>query len=679
MELGEFLNKDTSEKRNLISSRDLFKTITEEILAKILVRERIKQTVDEIAQVLISDKDIRAKINLTPFINILSDSQLPRIRKYLIIDILIGIFYRRDDSEKNNNDLSHLISTLKEFNDPFLITHSIKSDNLHEIFSVAQIDDLFQSSSEIELLHFSASSAQELVSNTVHILKNIPTADSKTIFLEGGFNPGYELFLASSLEGTFKSGGYLSSKKIGLILATILESNGFPSANPSINPKIDTLYSGFIEVENLLFTADPKHRDHAFHSFNVFLLGISILTLFHEVNRTNNHNRGEDFLCWVMSSFFHDVGYGIQKISKTTDKIKQHYRGVGKVKGPEFSFSESFRMYGENLIKIMNENLQKSWYPRSQYETIDTSLLESWEKRNHGLISALIMLKAIDDYKSKDFKFSNSYPPERWRDIFVRAGLAITTHTLPIDRNWQVDVDYVPNAHKIWNFKPNYLSYLLSILDSIEYLNRPRFIPALEGFSVEKVKDVELNLNVQCTYTNTHYFHLKVIAKYDNYSFVNLMETAEGMFKRLQHFISKDWGLTIILQTSSEWEDDTFIQMKDIGLLPSKPLIELKFQKKEIEAFLLMFESKLEEYVNKENELYFAFLKKTMFNLNLDPCNILKPPTTDYDTLMTHHYLSPDVQQEEAKLLRLFFDMPIINNFIPKTTIGFQNFIRWRK
>lgn len=674
---SEFLNKDINEKYELIGSRILFNSMSEDNLAKVMKTERMRNIVFKLAEVLKQEETIQKKFDFSPFIDSLLERDLPRIRKYLIIDILIGTFYRRDDDEKNSKDLLHLISILKELEDPLLIAYSVRTDTQHKVFSQDQIMDLFQQSSEMELIHFSATCTQDLIDNTVSILNTVPTADYKNMWIEGGFNPGYEVLLASSLESTFKFGGYLNSKKIGSLLQTILESNRFPSANPSIDTKIDTLYSGFIEVENLLFTADPKHRDHVFHSFHVFLLGISILALYHEVLRTHNQYRGEDFLCWVMTAFFHGIGYGIQKISRTTDKIEKHYKGIGSVKGPEFSFSESFRLYGEDLIKIMNALLLENRDAHVQYETIDTSLLESWEKREHGLISALIMLKTIDEYKSKDYMFSDYYFPERWRNIFVRAGLAMAIHTLPKERNWKIDVDYVPNRYAILNFKSHYLSYLLMIVDSIEYLNRPRFLPASEGFSVEQVQDVELKLTMKCTITDSHYLHLKFIADYTDLPFEKMIETATGIYKRLQHFISNDWGLTIVLQTTNEWEGDIFIQMKEAGLLPKKPLLKLIFQKKEVEEFLSVFGPKLKEYMNKEDELYYAFLKTTVLHLNIDPHNILKPANADYDTLMKKHYISPEVDPKKVKLLNEFFNNPIIDDFIPKTSIGFQNFIRW--
>jgi len=287
------------------------------------------------------------------------------------------------------------------------------------------------------------------------------------------------------------------------------------------------------------------------------------------------------------------------------------------------------------------------------------------------------MLKTIDEYKSKDHNFSDVYHPERWSDIFVRAALAITLHTLPEDRNWRINIDYVPNRYTAFKLKSFFLSYLLSVIDSIEYLNRPRIVPTAGGMGeFTQIQDVNLKLNLRCTYTDSHYLHFQITAEYTNFPFDRLIKTAEGIYKRLQHFVSKEWGLTIILQTTNEWEEDVFIKMREAGFLPDKPFIKLLFQQREIEEFKSVFGSKLKDYINREDELYFAFLKVTLFDLSIDPCNILKPNTTDYDILKLEHYISPLIGQEDNKLLNEFFNTPMINNFIPKTSIGFRYFIK---
>ncbi len=680
LELTEFLNKSVNEKLNLFSSREIFNLMSEQNITKILITDLNKLVINKLADALKYENAVQERFNFTPIIDGLLKPNLPRVRQYILIDILMDTFYRREDEEKNTKDLIHLIEALKEMKDPILTAYSLRRDIRHRIFKKEHIIDLFNNSPEIELLSISATQTKDLVDKAIFVLDTIPSADSKRMIVEGAFNPGYEPYLATSLAGTFESGSYLNAKKIGLILSTILESNGFPSENPVIDPKIDNLYSGFIQVENLLFTADPEHRDHAFHSFHVFLIGISILALYHEFFQIQDPWKGSDFLCWVMIAFFHDIGYGIQKIGKVTEKIDIHYKGIGSLK-PEFSFSESFRLYGEDMLKILNNCLIENSAFNDLYETIESSLLESWERRDHGLVSALIMLKTIDEYKSKDHRFTSFYPPDMWSEIFVRAGLAIAVHTLPEDRNWKINIDFVPNRVAAFNIKPYYLSYLLMIVDSIEYLNRPRVVHSTEGIAeFEQIQDVKLKLKLGCTYTDSHYLHLKIVANYENYSFKEIIKTAKGIFNRVQHFVSNEWGLTIVLQTTNEWENDLFIKMKKTGLLPEKPLIKLVFQKREIEEFKSLFETKLTEYISirREEELYFSFLKANLFKLNIDPNDILKPVSLDYDTIMLKHYFSPEIKKEKAMLLNEFFTMPIISDFIPRTSIGFRDFIRRR-
>ncbi|MFX0172707.1 MAG: hypothetical protein ACFE9L_12390 [Candidatus Hodarchaeota archaeon] len=397
------------------------------------------------------------------------------------------------------------------------------------------------------------------------------------------------------------------------------------------------------------------------------MFGLYFLTIRNELFRFPNEYHNDEFLCWVVTSFFHDIGHGIQEIEKITEKVDEQLKGFGKVISPEFRISESLRLFGEQILKYMNnilvETKDKEDHELSHY----SSLLESWEKRNHGIMSAMIMLKKIDEYIVNEPFFSEGYNSERWSNVFLRAALAMTIHTLPKERKWKINVDKTLSDRTIFPYiyEPLFPAFLLTFLDTIEYINRPKFKTSDDGIGTVPVKDIDLTLDIKCNFTETKYLVVDIIARYTDKDYFDLLKTAKNMYLLLHHFCSDKWGVKITLETENSWDHDVLIRMKEINLLPREPVVKLLFLRTEKEEFLSLFKNKLIEYKNKEVGLYSAFFKRTAFQLNIEPNVILRPITTDYETLMTKHFIKSLENEDKFHLLKDFFEIDEIDSFIP--------------
>jgi len=447
MDAITFLKSSYDTKQKLISSNQIFQNISIEELVKILVKERNLHIFSSLTSILTNTEEIQRNFNFIPLIQTIQNDEIKNERKFSFISIIIGVLYRRKNFDVREKEKKELIAILRGINYPLLKAYAVLQDNLNKIFTPDEIKCIYGDSEKMNLFSMSLADRRDLIVNTIDFLYNIPSSNpsssetQSTIIFEGESGPGYEWFLANSLKGAFSKKEYYKPKKMTLLLEAILSSNFFPLGKSTVSSSLQDLYSTFIEVENLLFNAYSKHRDHAFHSFHVFLLGLNFLTLRHELFRFTDKYHGEEFLCWVMTSFFHDIGYGIQQIDKITEKIDKQLKGFGEVIRPEFKISESLRLFGEQILKYMNNILIETKDKEDHELSLYSTLLESWENRDHGIMSAMIMLKKVNEYIVNEPHFTTDYNSIKWANVFLRAALAITIHTMPKERRWKINVD----------------------------------------------------------------------------------------------------------------------------------------------------------------------------------------------------------------------------------------------
>jgi hypothetical protein len=162
------------------------------------------------------------------------------------------------------------------------------------------------------------------------------------------------------------------------------------------NIKYPNLHKGFDEVLKL----DPLYRDHFLHAFQVFLYGVYITdkeyTSIAEVHF--GHEKGDRLEdAWAFASTYHDFNLMIQNFDKWTLQffIKALHFEEGEKNNPaSLRLDESYvrKGYMVNTKKLL-QNLR--------IETVDSVTLDFLydrilSRKNHGLISALSLLKYLD-------------------------------------------------------------------------------------------------------------------------------------------------------------------------------------------------------------------------------------------------------------------------------------------
>ncbi|MFX0198196.1 MAG: hypothetical protein ACFFCW_18925 [Candidatus Hodarchaeota archaeon] len=221
---------------------------------------------------------------------------------------------------------------------------------------------------------------------------------------------------------------------------------------------------------------DPEYRDHFLHSFQVFLYGAYVIDkMYFGIRGTGfgkkNGDRIED--AWVIAATYHDFNYMIQKFDEWTKRffISALYLEEEDNNPASLHLSESYVKKGymfktkmlTDILSIKVDNIVLGFL----YDRI-------LEKKNHGIISGLSLLKYLDKNNKKLSK-----------RVIKAACKAISIH----DKNvWEYisglandsDSDEIGNRFKDKKvlrkifFKEDPIPFLLIIADSIQEEGRSR-------------------------------------------------------------------------------------------------------------------------------------------------------------------------------------------------------------
>lgn len=235
------------------------------------------------------------------------------------------------------------------------------------------------------------------------------------------------------------------------------------------------IYKNF---EKILFK-DPRYRDHFIHQFQVFLSGLPILEQFSAEIYHSYQNKFEDGsninmeFSWLLAATFHDIGYIIQQF-ETGLKIFFNEFLVTKELPIDFDLGKllqlrNFLEYVDKLTclyRILHHspNHEKWKYDGSHiidYKIRGLFISKLIEKRNHGLISSLILLDRIEN--SEFVKEIHDYKNTIFSSIVVPAGLSIALHDKEIFSNIGESVD----------FSKDPLTFMLIYCDTLQEWGRP--------------------------------------------------------------------------------------------------------------------------------------------------------------------------------------------------------------
>lgn len=272
-------------------------------------------------------------------------------------------------------------------------------------------------------------------------------------------------------------------------------------------------FEQFSHFESMLYGAEHYYRDHLLHPLNVWLIGLHILskaaTSF--TCRVSKHARiaaapfarpewenpeASDFelstaelaAMWTIAALTHDLGYPLEKVERINDQLEQMLAKFGRI---EFSRSRfTFQTQHDHLVRQLLQIISSrtvhcgagadGWrtHVRSKYLA---KFAKSWEMFDHGIVSALILMKALTYFLESDCCLDESATLnlEDARQFAIRGEVlhAIAAHTAP----------------KIYHLSASTLPFLLVLCDELQEWGRPTMAEMRVGCLTGMARKVEID------------------------------------------------------------------------------------------------------------------------------------------------------------------------------------------
>ncbi|MBF0507369.1 MAG: hypothetical protein HQK57_00375 [Deltaproteobacteria bacterium] len=200
-------------------------------------------------------------------------------------------------------------------------------------------------------------------------------------------------------------------------------SIGLFGAKSEIHRKIKLLTNEFLYVEGLLLRT-PRYRDHFFHQYMVFLIGVVVLGCLPKDaidELVPGITNPDEIICgWFLTSVLHDIGYPLEKFPELAAQFVSHYSGSHQLGGSEpqnrqrmaglfamiFDGSKVFLdeesvfalddmavwlANGIGTSKLWGNGNTRAWY-------VGRLINQLTHRRDHGLLSAVIVHKVFSEF-----------------------------------------------------------------------------------------------------------------------------------------------------------------------------------------------------------------------------------------------------------------------------------------
>jgi hypothetical protein len=233
------------------------------------------------------------------------------------------------------------------------------------------------------------------------------------------------------------------------------------------------------EFEKVLFK-QPRYRDHFIHQFQVFLSGLPIInkhydtivesytTVFGGTSKINI-----DF-SWLLAATFHDIGYLVQQFDEWLNSFFKEFLEISEIPiNLDFGkllLIRNFQEYADKLTSLYTsiycDKNEGEWTYTGKH-IVDNEFRKMFSSkliidRNHGLISALILLDRIEN--SKIVQGIENYKDGTFTSSIMPSALSISLHDDEIFLNEKI---------KQIEFSKDPLSFILIYCDTIQEWGRP--------------------------------------------------------------------------------------------------------------------------------------------------------------------------------------------------------------
>ncbi len=250
--------------------------------------------------------------------------------------------------------------------------------------------------------------------------------------------------------------------------------------------RLSEYYNEFSDFEALLYGSNQFYRDHVIHLFRTWLIGLNILIndesgeLFYEKIQFEsvdiNEFKPNFFECisiWTLASLCHDLGYPLEKFQNVlfkTQKMMGYLVSQPKIQ-QDIAFSGTQDKINDYIVCMMSAKMKasesrkksKTYYARVQSKYY-VKYTKSLENHSHGIVSSLIVYRALLYFLESDFSFhdDHEFDSNDAKQFYIRRDIlrSISSHTC-----WD-----------IYHMRSNTFPLLLIISDELQEWGRKKWM-----------------------------------------------------------------------------------------------------------------------------------------------------------------------------------------------------------
>jgi len=245
--------------------------------------------------------------------------------------------------------------------------------------------------------------------------------------------------------------------------------------------RLHGFFEAFRDFEPLLYAAeDKRYRDHMTHMLSVFLLGEYFITErigFENVIVNDEKlpkkckvSAAEKEAMWCLASLTHDLGMALEKMPTITPKVRDMMEQFGILDVQPLSCTFPLQPLHEFALRFISSDLEHlQGAGRNHFLThiqpkYFLKFSEALERRDHGMISCLVLMKHLVYFLESDFLLDTHRPfkSEDAKQFLIRRNIlrSIAAH----------------NCRSIYHLKVPEFPFLLTLFDDMQEWGRPRFV-----------------------------------------------------------------------------------------------------------------------------------------------------------------------------------------------------------
>ena len=263
--------------------------------------------------------------------------------------------------------------------------------------------------------------------------------------------------------------------------------------------KLDEFFRTFRGFEPLLYGAQEEHyRDHMAHMLSVFIIGELLIRNTIGFDKIDVGDKGfskkakvspsEKEAMWCIMALTHDLGIALERITDISPKVKDMLEKFGIINMQELSYPFLRLPLHDLAIQIISSDLKplgnykkgaKRLYNTHIHSKYLLKFSEAYERRDHGIISCLVLLRNLVYFLETDYLLDLHKPLDEddARQFLIRRNIlrAIAAH----------------NNDNVYYLSLCQFPFLLTIFDELHEWGRPSLIEIFERERLEKKVFVE--------------------------------------------------------------------------------------------------------------------------------------------------------------------------------------------